>query len=145
MTNCENCRNKKNYASSVRHWIWRFSTLIKLGGRCTNCGNTELDILHIHHKELYRHGHAGDHHRLSWVKITEQLRRNIMVSEKFWNDVKQGNLFLLCPNCNWRDAINQMGNYKARQEAFRVVSKISHIFFCITSFQVKVSSKRNEG
>ena len=32
MTNCENCRNKKNYASSVRHWIWRFSTLIKLGG-----------------------------------------------------------------------------------------------------------------
>ena len=47
-----------------------------------------------------------------------------MVSEKFWNDVKQGNLFLLCPNCNWRDAINQMGNYKARQEAFRVVSKI---------------------
>jgi hypothetical protein len=51
------------------------------------------------------------------MKITEQLRRNEHISKIFWSDVKNGNLFILCPNCNWRDAINQMGNFKAREEA----------------------------
>jgi hypothetical protein len=93
MTNCNRCRNKKNYASSVRHWQWRYTTLMKMGGKCMTCENTELDILHIHHKELYHHGHNNDQHRLSWMKITEQLRRNKLVREKFWRDVKEGNLF----------------------------------------------------
>jgi hypothetical protein len=117
LTNCDHCRNEKNYASSVRHWIWRFSVIFALGGKCKGCGNSELDILHIHHRELYRHGHTNDQHRLSWMKITEQLRRNEHISKKFWSDVKNGKLFILCPNCNWRDAINQMGSIKAREEA----------------------------
>jgi hypothetical protein len=125
MTNCERCRDEKNYASSIRHWKWRFTTLMGMGGKCISCGNTELDILHIHHKELYRHGHNTDQHRLSWMKITEQLRKNIIVQEKFWKDVREGNLFLLCPNCNWRDALDQMGNNKAREEALRIVLKTS--------------------
>jgi len=89
LANCERCRDEKNYAGSVRHWVWRFATLFKMGGKCTHCGNTKLEILHMHNKELYRHGHGKDEHRLSWIKITEQLRRNEIVREKFWKDVKQ--------------------------------------------------------
>jgi hypothetical protein len=59
------------------------------------------------------------------MKITEQLRKNIIVQEKFWKDVREGNLFLLCPNCNWRDALDQMGNNKARVAALRIVLKTS--------------------
>jgi plasmid rolling circle replication initiator protein Rep len=55
------------------------------------------------------------------MKITEQLRRNELVKEKFWRDVKDRNLFLLCPNCNWRDAINQMGIKGAKEEALKIV------------------------
>ena len=125
MTNCDRCRDEKNYTSSVRHWIWRFRTLMKMGGKCSICGIKELDILHIHHKELYRHGHGNDEHRLGWMKITEQLRKKGNVREKFWNDVTEGKLFLLCPNCNWRDAIDQMGNCKARKDALKIVSRHS--------------------
>ena len=83
--------------------------------------NSELDILHIHHRELYRHGHTNDQHRLSWMKITERVRRNKRVAEKFWDDVKKEKLYVLCPNCNWRDAIDQMGNTRAREEALQRV------------------------
>jgi hypothetical protein len=98
MTNCERCRDDKNYAGSVRHWIWRLTTLIKMGGKCTGCGNTQLEILHIHHKELYRHGHGKDEHRLSWMKITEQLRVKNTITFSFEYYILEYSYFFISIN-----------------------------------------------
>jgi signal transduction histidine kinase len=66
------------------------------------------------------------------VKFTEEGTISIDVKVQEDNNdighnivIVSGYLFL-CPNCNWKDAIDQMGNYKAR-EAFIIQGKTSHI------------------
>jgi hypothetical protein len=74
------------------------------GGKCNCCGETELDFLVIDHI-----GEDGAQHR---KMLFGEKYRHSSAGGKFYrwiinNDFPEGNLQVLCWNCNWSKRINQ--------------------------------------
>jgi hypothetical protein len=93
-------------AKRQREWARRarVALLIRLGGRCRNCGERDLALLVPNH--IDPNTRTWDTHKLK--SITERI-------PKYHADEKAGLLECLCVDCN-----NQVGNryvFNARQKA----------------------------
>jgi hypothetical protein len=95
----------KYYPNDQRTYSWgnRFDLLKQMGGCCFDCGVRELAVLEIHHSELFHH---SMYHK-EWESIRVKLRRNKNYRREILTGYKHGKYFLLCCNCNRRDALKQ--------------------------------------
>jgi hypothetical protein len=84
-----------------------------MGGCCFDCGVRELAALEIHHSELFHHSI----YQKEWESIRVRLRRNKNLRGEILSGYKHGKYFLLCCNCNKRDAQKQIGSEPFIQEA----------------------------
>jgi hypothetical protein len=105
----------KYYPNDHRTYDWRnrFDLLKQMGGCCFDCGVRELAALEIHHSELFHHSI----YKKEWESIRVKLRRNKNLRAEILSGYKHGKYFLLCCNCNKRDAQKQRGSEPFIQEA----------------------------
>jgi hypothetical protein len=90
-------RNEYQLIKKKRLWERKIEIIKKLGGKCVECGNTDIWVLDINHLD------RGKKRRPSNGKYTWQFRL------KEWNE-NLSNLKLLCANCHRIHTWEQM-NY----------------------------------
>ena len=89
-------RNEYNLIRKKRFWLKKKELIIKLGGKCKECGNNDIRVLDINHKDR-----------------TKKIRpKNKVYSWSYrfkeWNkDIN--NLELMCANCHRIHTWEQMG------------------------------------
>jgi hypothetical protein len=94
-------------------WLNKFNLLEQMGGCCFDCGIHNLAVLEIHHAELFHH----NINQKEWESIRVKLRKNKSIRAEVLSGYKQGKYFLLCCNCNKRDAQRQIGSEPLLQQA----------------------------
>jgi len=79
-----------SFYATRRKWVEKLKIFQILGSQCENCGETDIRVLQIHHKNG-----DGRHDRMQFGTGTQPLYRAIKNGKRTTND-----LGLLCANCN---------------------------------------------
>lgn len=117
---CLECVERMNRTQNRWSWIGRITVLMKLGGKCAWCGNTDLRVLEIDHVQSYHHRKRG----LDWLKFSHKLKVNESARQELYRQFEKGEVQILCRNCQKIKSFNEMKCQPAFDEALACIGKL---------------------
>jgi len=95
-TFCRKCTKKRVQKMMIKAWKGRIILLRAMGGRCVDCGETDLRVLEIDHIIPYHHRKNN----FAWAAISRKARLSPKIRAKILKQQENKKLQLLCRNCN---------------------------------------------
>lgn len=106
---------KKRYDKFILRWAKRYRIIKELGGKCINCGETNMFLLDLHHKEPEKKSFDISKYRnIQWDLILPEINKCV----------------LLCRNCHtlhhFDDIIKRFNeNFDEIKEKAKIVDSVS--------------------
>jgi hypothetical protein len=104
---CQDCSGIVTKQGMVTGWMNLFNLYLAMGGKCSGCGNEDLQVLVIDHIQYYNH-HKEDNGKI-WNKLKLSSRQSAKKRLEILQGYKEGKYQLLCANCNRLKELKRIG------------------------------------